>query len=203
MNSKTNIKKSKKTLIITIIMAVIVASMPIYALAATFSWSVSPTSYLYDGKSHAPKVYVYKNGKKCPSKYYRVDGTGTASKPGTYTLKLVLRNGYSGKSTNYWFIKLGTPSKPSIKVKGKKVTCKTTFKYCDKGTISLYKKSGVKYVLQNQKSLNKYKYIKTYKKCKGEKSVTYSLKSGVYRFIVEAQAGSHNTQNYSSDFVID
>ena len=165
----------------------------------TISWQMPTSSFMYDGKAHTPSVKVLKksSGAVLYSKYYLLSGIETATKPGTYTLNIKLRNGYSGSSSRTWKITLGTPSRPGVKINGNKATCTTTFKYCDRGDIYIYKKNGSRYQMMNYS-----KYMKNYKNCSGQKTVTFKFPKGTYHFWVAASAGSARTCNCSPDFVI-
>ena len=94
-------------------------------IAKIKSVTLSATSFAYNGKVQKPTVTVKdSNGKTISSKYYTVKYSSGCKKVGTYKVKVVFKDRYSGTVTKTFKIKIKASSISKLTAKSKGFTVK-------------------------------------------------------------------------------
>lgn len=157
-------------------------------------FSLSSTSYTYDGKVKKPSVTVKdSNGKKIPSKYYTVTYQGGRKNVGKYSVTIKLKDKYYGSKTLYFTIKPKSTSvskltakKKGFTVKWKKQSAQTTgyqiqystsSKFSSAKTVTIGKNTTTSKTVSKLKAKKKYYVrVRTYKtvKINGKNTKIYS-----------------------------
>ena len=139
----------------------------ITAKSITPEVSLSPASYVYNGKAKAPKVTV-KDGQTLlvKDKDYTVTYAPGRKNVGTYKVTVKLKGNYAGTGNKTFKI---TKAKNTLAVKGK--TAKVSYKTLKKKTQTL----GVTKVIA---FTNKGQGAKTYTKVSGNKKITINKTTG-------------------------
>lgn len=138
-----------------------------------FSVTLSKKSLIYNGKVRRPKLKVIVNGWELETSDYTVTWPAGSKDVGTYKLKVVLQNGYSGeKSVSYRIIPRGTSVK-SVKA-GKKYFTVKWKKQSRKMSVSRITGYRIQYAQDKNftngvKTVSVKKYSRTSKKIKGLK----------------------------------
>lgn len=147
--------------------------------------TLSATKFGYNGKAKSPKVTVKVNGQKLSPEYYTVSMSKGRKKVGKYTVKVTLKNGYSGtKKVTFSIVpKKITLSRVSggtgcIKVKWKRISndfggyqiqYSKNKKFKNAKSVKITKKTATSRVIANLNSGSKYYVrIRAYKKVKGK-----------------------------------
>ncbi|MCC8072510.1 MAG: CAP domain-containing protein [Clostridiales bacterium] len=152
------------------------------------TFTLSKTSYTYDGETHKPSVTVKDSkGNKISSKYYTLTYSNSKSKyVGKYTVKIKFKGNYSGTKTLTYTIKPRATSISNITAKSKGFTVKwskktaqttgyqiqysTNKNYSSAKTVTISKNSTGSKTISSLKSKKKYYVrVRTYKTVDGKK----------------------------------
>ena len=135
--------------------------------------AISATTYIYNGKTQAPRIVVKDaSGKVVSASNYIVTGTKSAKKAGIYKLTVTMKGSYAGSKTLTWkiapkktSITTITPAKRKLTVKWKKLDSHITgyqIQYSLKKNFSGAKTATVKGYKSTSKAVSKLKAKKTY-----------------------------------------